>query len=75
MAVAYILSFYLMTHAIKTIPVGITYAIWSAAGIILIMTIGALKFNQLPDTAAIIGAALIIAGVVVIHMFSKMSVH
>lgn len=75
MIAAYVLSFYLMTHAIKTIPLSITYAIWSAVGIILIMTIGAVVFKQVPDIAAIIGAALIITGVLVIHLFSKMSVH
>lgn len=73
--VAFIISFYLISQAFKTIPVGIAYAIWSAVGIVLIMTSGAVFFKQIPDWPAIIGATLIIAGVVTINLFSKMSVH
>ncbi len=72
--IAYALSFYLMSFTLKTIPVGIAYAIWSALGIILIMTMGAFVFKQVPDWPAIIGAGLIISGVVVINLFSKMNV-
>jgi small multidrug resistance pump len=56
---------------LKTIPVGITYAIWSGIGIILIAISGAVFFKQVPDFPAIIGMALIIVGVVVINVFSK----
>ena len=55
---------------VKTIPVGIAYAIWAGSGIVLITAIGAFWFKQLPDLAAIIGMALILAGVVVINLFS-----
>jgi small multidrug resistance pump len=60
---------------LRAIPVGIAYAIWSGAGIVLISLIAWLVFGQSLDTPAIIGLALIIAGVVVLQVFSKSAVH
>lgn len=59
----------------ESIPVGIAYAIWSGVGIILIALIGFFVFKQHLDLAAIIGLALIIAGVVVINVFSNSVSH
>lgn len=59
----------------KTMPVGIAYGIWGGLGIVLIIVIGAVFFKQTPDVPAIIGIGLIVAGVVVVNVFSKMSVH
>ena len=73
--VGYLLSFYLLSHALRTLPVGIAYGIWGAVGIVLITLIGVFAFHQKPDLPAIIGLALIIAGVLVINLFSKMQVH
>lgn len=67
----YGVSFYFLSLVLKTIPVGITYAIWSGIGIVLIAISGAIFFKQIPDVFAIIGMTLIIAGVVVINVFSK----
>jgi len=67
----YGVSFYFLSLVLKTIPVGITYAIWSGIGIVLIAISGVIFFKQIPDVFAIIGMALIIAGVVVINVFSK----
>lgn len=64
-------AFYLLSLTLRTIPVGITYAIWSGAGIVLISISGKFFFNQHLDTAAIAGILLIIAGVIVINLFSK----
>ena len=64
-------AFYFMTLALRTIPVGITYAIWSGVGIVLITIAGAYLYKQIPDTPAIIGMGLIISGVLVIHVFSN----
>jgi small multidrug resistance pump len=64
-------AFYLMTLVLRTIPIGITYAVWSGVGIVLIAVIGTIFYKQIPDVPAIIGMALIISGVVVIHLFSK----
>lgn len=69
--VGYGVAFYFMTLVLRTIPVGITYAVWSGVGIVLVAIIGAILYEQVPDAAAILGMALIISGVVVIHVFSK----
>ncbi|HHA18272.1 MAG TPA: multidrug efflux SMR transporter [Methylophaga sp.] len=67
----YCVAFYFMTLVLRTIPIGITYAVWSGVGIVLIAIVGALLYKQIPDIPAIIGMGLIILGVVVIHVFSK----
>ena len=69
--VGYGISFYFMTLVLRTIPIGITYAVWSGIGIVLIAVVGAIFYKQIPDIPAVIGMGLIIAGVVVIHLFSK----
>jgi len=68
-------AFYLMTLVLRTIPLGITYAIWSGCGIVLISIVGALAYKQVPDIPSIIGMGLIVAGVVVIHVFSTTVSH
>lgn len=73
--VGYVASFYLLSMALRTIPIGIAYALWSGLGIIMITLIGVLAFKQTPDLPAIIGIALIMAGVIVINLCSHMSVH
>ena len=67
----YCISFYFLTLVLRTIPIGITYAVWSGVGIILVAIIGALLYKQIPDLPAIIGMGLILSGVLVIHIFSK----
>ena len=69
--VGYGVAFYLLTHVLKTMPVGITYAIWSGLGIVLVTIAGMFLYKQMPDLPAVIGMGLIIAGVVVIYVFSK----
>ncbi len=64
-------AFYFMSLAMRTIPLGVTYAIWSGLGIVLITIAGMLIYKQVPDLAAITGMALIVAGVLVIHLFSS----
>lgn len=73
--VGYVASFYLLSMALRTIPIGIAYALWSGLGIIMITLIGVLAFKQTPDLPALIGIALIMAGVIVINLCSHMSVH
>ncbi|PIF32725.1 small multidrug resistance pump [Flavobacterium sp. 9] len=73
--VGYFAAFYFLSFAIRTIPVGIAYAIWSGVGIVLITIIGAVFFKQIPDLPAIIGLALIMIGVIVINVFSKTTAH
>lgn len=73
--VGYGVAFYFLSLVLKTIPVGIAYAIWSGLGIVLISIIGLVLFQQKLDVAAIIGMGLIIAGVVVINVFSTSVSH
>ncbi len=68
-------AFYFLSLVLKTIPVGIAYAIWAGMGIVLVAIIAAVVFKQIPDLAAVLGMVLIICGVVVINVFSKTSVH
>lgn len=68
-------SFYLLTFALKGIPIGIAYAIWSAVGIVLISLVGYFAYQQKLDLPAIIGIAFIIVGVVIINVFSKSATH
>jgi len=72
---AYCVSFYLVAQALRSIPLGIAYAIWAGVGIILTLIVGLVVFRQKPDMAAVSGVALIVSGVAVVNLFSKMSVH
>jgi len=71
----YSIAFYLLTLVLRSIPIGITYAIWSGVGIILVAVVGAIFYKQTPDLPAMIGMALIVSGVVIIHVFSKTVAH
>ncbi len=71
----YLLAFYLLSLTLKTIPVGVAYAIWSGVGILLIALSGWLFLGQSLDAPAIIGLSLIVAGVVVINVFSRTVAH
>ena len=73
--VAYAISFYLLALALKYMPVGIVYAIWSGLGIVFIAGIGYLVFGQKLDLPAVIGLSLIIAGILIIHLFSATNSH
>lgn len=73
--VGYGASLYLLSLVLKTIPVGIAYAIWSGVGITLITVTGAILFKQVPDIPAIIGMTMIMSGVAIINIFSKIVSH
>jgi len=70
--IGYGLSFYLLTFALKTIPIGTVYAVWSGAGIALITLVGYLYFNEKPNNAMLAGIGLIIAGIAVINLFGDL---
>ncbi|MEE4010584.1 SMR family transporter [Roseibium sp. FZY0029] len=67
----YAISFWLLSYPIRVLPTGIVYAIWSGAGIVLITMVAWLVFDQKLDLPALIGLGLILAGVVIINVFSK----
>ncbi len=73
--VAYVISFILLGWALKFMPVGIAYAIWSGLGIVLIAAIGFVVFGQRLDLPALLGMALILGGILVIHLFSGTAPH
>ena len=73
--VGYGVAFYFLSLVLKTIPVGVAYAIWSGVGIVLVAITAALIFKQMPDIPAIIGMVLILCGVVVMNVFSKTIAH
>lgn len=73
--VGYGVAFYLLSLTLREMPVGIAYAMWSGVGIVLISLAAVVLFGQKLDLAAMIGMGLVIAGVVVINVFSKSVVH
>ena len=73
--VGYGTAFYFMSISMRVLPVGIMYAIWSGMGIVLVSIIGWVVYRQALDVPAMIGMGLIIAGAIVINVFSKSVVH
>jgi len=73
--IAYALSFYLLSLTLKFMPVGVVYALWSGLGIVFIAIIGFAVFGQRLDSPAVLGLALIIAGIMVIQLFSNATPH
>ncbi len=73
--VGYLITFYFLALTLRTMPIGVAYAIWSGVGILLLAAIDWMWFRQALDLPAIIGIGLIIAGVVTVHLFSKTVQH
>ncbi|MBV7534270.1 EamA family transporter [Duganella sp. sic0402] len=71
----YGIAFYFLSMTLRTIPVGIAYAVWSGVGIVLITLVGWLLYGQKLDLPDLLGMALIVAGVVVMNVFSKAGAH
>ena len=71
----YMIAFYCLSLTLKTIPVGIAYAVWSGVGIVLITTVAWFVFDQKLDLWGIVGIALIMSGVSILNLLSKMSSH
>jgi small multidrug resistance pump len=67
----YACAFYGLSVTLRTMPVGVAYAVWSGVGIVLVALIGWYLYGQRLDTATLVGMAMIIGGVVVMHVFSK----
>jgi small multidrug resistance pump len=73
--VGYSIAFYCLSLTLRTMPLGLAYAIWSGAGIAILAVIGWLVFKQPLDLPGFVGLALIIIGVTVLNVFSKSAVH
>ncbi len=67
----YVIAFYCLTIVMRTIPVGVAYAIWSGVGMVVVTILGIAFYREIPDLPAVLGIVLIIAGVVVIQLLSK----
>ena len=70
-AVGYGVAFYFLSLTLRTLPVGVAYAVWSGLGIVLIAVVGAVWLRQPLDLPAVLGLGLILAGVVVVNLFSR----
>jgi small multidrug resistance pump len=69
--ISYVVAFFFLGLALKTLPVGVAYAIWAGVGVALIALVGYAFFGQALDAPAVAGLILIVAGVAVINLFSK----
>ena len=72
---SYGLSFYLLSMTLKVLPVGIAYAFWSGIGIVLTVIAGKILWNESLDWARVTGILLIMVGILIINLFSKVSSH
>ena len=66
----YMVAFYMLSLTLRTVPVGVAYAVWAGAGVALITLVGLIAFKQTLDLPAVVGIAMIVGGVLVIHIFS-----
>ena len=73
--VGYLIAFFCLSMTLKSVPTGVAYAIWSGVGIVLVSLVAWLLNNQKLDLPAVLGMALIIAGVIVMQLFSKVAAH
>lgn len=75
MVTGYAIAFWMLTLVVRSIPVGIAYAIWAGLGIVLVSIAAAFLYDQKLDLPALLGMGLIVAGVVVIQLFSGSTGH
>ncbi len=73
--IGYGVAFYFLSLVLKSIPVGVAYAVWAGAGVATIAILGVFLFGQKLDLAAVIGIALIVAGVIVLNTMSDTVSH
>ena len=73
--VGYASAFYFLSLTLRSIPIGVAYAVWSGAGVVLVSLVGWFLYQQALDAAALIGIGLIVVGVLVLNLFSKAVAH
>ncbi|WP_269530805.1 multidrug efflux SMR transporter [Chitinimonas sp. BJYL2] len=71
----YCIAFYFLSLTLRTLPIGVAYAVWSGVGIVLVSVAAFVLYQQKLDLAAVIGIALILAGVLVLNLFSRATAH
>tara|TARA_B100001059_G_scaffold221356_1_gene244229 strand:- start:2416 stop:2742 length:327 start_codon:yes stop_codon:yes gene_type:complete len=67
----YVASFYFLSLVLRTVPIGVAYAVWAGLGIVLITMVGAVLYGQKMDLPAVLGITLIVSGVLILHLFSN----
>lgn len=73
--ICYGVSFFALSQVVKTLPLGYAYALWSSFGVVLVAAVGYFYYRQPVDLPGLLGIGLIMAGVLIINLFSKMAVH
>jgi small multidrug resistance pump len=73
--IGYVVAFYFLSLTLRTMPVGVAYAIWSGVGIVVVSVVALVLYKQVLDLPALVGMGLIMAGVIVINLFSKTAGH
>lgn len=73
--IGYSVAFYCLSLTLKVIPVGVTYAIWSGVGVVLVSLAGWLFYKQSLDIPSVIGISLIVAGVIILNVYTKIAEH
>ena len=73
--VGYGVAFYFLSVCLESISVGVAYAMWSGLGVVLVTAAAAILYQQVPDVWAVVGMALIVAGVLVLNLLSKSAAH
>ena len=73
--VGYLIAFYFLSLTLRTIPVGVAYAVWSGVGLVLVALVGWVLYGQKLDLATLSGMGMIMAGILVINLFSTSSGH
>jgi multidrug transporter EmrE-like cation transporter len=71
----YAAAFFFLSQVLDRIPVGVAYAVWAGGGIVLVALVAWIVYGQRPDAAGFVGMSLILAGVLVLNLLSKTSVH
>ncbi len=75
MLIGYVTAFYFLALCLQTMQIGVAYAIWCGVGIVLVTISAAIVYRQIPDAWALLGIALIIAGVAVLNLLSRSTVN
>ncbi|MFK4750830.1 DMT family transporter [Oceanobacter antarcticus] len=73
--VGYVVAFYFLSLALKSIPIGVAYAVWAGLGVVLVAMAAWVIYDQKLDLASIIGMGFIVVGVIILNVFSKSNIH